>query len=337
MKPFIWFLIPGFAVLAAWSILFTVDETEYAIVTRFGDPRWTLDKPGLYVKWPYPIDILERFDRRLLVCDMPCAGEPPKEYLTEDKKNIEVASYVCWRIEDPKVFLERIGTRREDAEVRLSSVVLAELGTALGGYELKDLLSTNPEEMKLPQIMREIRETCRHLVTDKDEYDYGIEIVDFRIKRINFPEQNRLSVFKRMRAERKRIATKYRSEGEKEATIIRAEANKQKSLILADAYRQVQETEGLADAEATRIYAEAYGQDPEFYEFLRTLESYEKSFRQGTTIFLPADSPYLKWLRPDVADHPPASDALREPPRPSEESETPDGPSLQEAAHGAKG
>ncbi|MFH1416664.1 MAG: hypothetical protein ABII12_00035, partial [Planctomycetota bacterium] len=78
MKPFIWFLIPGFAVLAAWSILFTVDETEYAIVTRFGDPRWTLDKPGLYVKWPYPIDILERFDRRLLVCDMPCAGEPPK-------------------------------------------------------------------------------------------------------------------------------------------------------------------------------------------------------------------------------------------------------------------
>ncbi len=336
MKPFIWLLILGIAGLTAWSIFFTVDETEYAIVTRFGDPQRTLKEPGLYAKLPYPIDSAVRFDKRLLVCDMPGADEPPKEYLTEDKKNIEVASYVCWRIKDPQVFLERIGTRREDAEARLSSVVLAELGTALGSYELKDLLSTNPAEMKLPQIMREIRETCRHLVTDKDEYDYGIEIVDFRIKRINFPKQNRNSVFDRMRAERKRIATKYRSEGEKEATIIRAEANKQRRLILADAYKQVQETEGLADAEATRLYAEAYGQDPEFYEFLRTLESYEKSFRQGTTIFLPADSPYLKWLRPDVADSPPTSDMTRVPTPASEESEALDGSALQEAAHDAQ-
>ena len=121
-------------------------------------------------------------------------------------------------------------------------------------------------------------------------------MVDFRIKRINFPEQNRNSVFQRMRAERKRIATRYRSEGEEQATKIRAAADQQRTEILADAYRQAQEIQGRADAEATRIYADAYGQDPEFYEFLRTLESYAKSLTQRTTLVLPADAPYLNLL-----------------------------------------
>ena len=300
MKPFVWILILGLIVLAVWSVLFAVDETEYVIVTRFGDPHRTILEPGLRVKWPYPIDSVICFDKRLLVSDMPRPDEPAKEFLTEDKKNIEVASYLCWRIKDPKVFLERIGTRREDAEARLGDIVISELGTVLGQYQLADLLSTEPDKMKLPRIMKEIRDTCSTLVEDKDRYDYGVEIIDFQIKRVNFPRQNRASVFERMRAERKRMATQYRSEGDKEATIIRAEANKKSTEILADAYRQAQEIQGKADAEATRIYAQAYGQDTEFYEFLRTLESYENSLKQGTTVFLPTDSPYLKWLQADA-------------------------------------
>ncbi len=292
----LYLLIPlALVVLIAWSVFFTVDETQYAIVTRFGDPYKTIKEPGLNVKWPYPIDSVVYFDKRVLVTDMPRPEEPLKEYLTRDKKNIEVTSYTCWRIVDPNLFLESTGTRREAAEANLDDIVISELGKVLGNNDLSQIVSTNPDEMRMPEIMADIRDACGSAARER----YGIEIVDFRIKRVNFPMQNRTSVFERMRAERKRIATKYRSEGEAKAVEIRAEADKEATRILAEAGRQAEETEGRADAEAAGIYAEAYGRDPEFYEFLRTLESYEKTLKQGTTIFLPADSPYLKWLRPD--------------------------------------
>lgn len=291
-------------VLIVWSAVFTVEETQFAVVTRFGNPLRVLEQPGLYFKWPSPIDRTVYLDRRLLTSDVPRADEPSREFLTKDKKNIEVASYVCWRVRDPRVFLQSIGTRREDADAALRDIVLSELGTVLGNHELDSLLSTEPGKMKLPEIMDHVRRTCAAVVSGgagragEPGRDYGIEVVDFRIKRLNFPEQNRASVFERMRAERKRIATQYRSEGEKQAAIIRAEADRQSTEILADAYRRSQEIEGQADAEASRIYAQAYGQDPEFYEFLRSLQSYEHSLTKGTTFFLPADSPYLKWLQP---------------------------------------
>ena len=141
--------------------------------------------------------------------------------------------------------------------------------------------------------MRQVRDACRNKAA---QAGYGIEIVDFRIKRINFPDQNRQSVFQRMRAERKRIATRHRSEGNEEAAKIEAQANKTKTEILARADREEQRTLGRAEAEATRIYADAFGQDTEFYEFLRTIESYQKSLTRQTTIILPADSPYLRLL-----------------------------------------
>lgn len=296
MKTLFWLVPIALVLLIAWSVFFTVDETQYAIVTRFGAPYQAIKEPGLNVKWPYPIDSVVYFDKRVLVTDMPRPGEPAKEYLTRDKKNIEVTSYTCWRISDPNLFLESTGTRREAAEANLDDIVIAELGKVLGNHDLSQLVSINADEMQLPRIMANIRDACAAAATER----YGIEIVDFRIKRVNFPMQNRTSVFERMRAERKRIATKYRSEGEAKAVEIRAEADKEATRILAEAGRLAQETEGKADAEAARIYAESYGRDPEFYEFLRTLESYEKTLKQGTTIFLPADSPYLKWLRPET-------------------------------------
>lgn len=308
MKGAVWIIVVFLVAVAVWSVLFTVHETQHAVVTRFGDPRRVLAAPGLYAKWPWPIDGVVNFDKRLMITDLPREDEPPKELLTRDKKNIEVTSYVGWRIADPKKYLERIGTRREDAEARLRDIVYSELGKVLSGHDLDALLSTEPGKMRLPEIMSDLRSACAALVAAGDaapnvvNSDLGIEIVDFRIRRINFPPQNRASVFDRMRAERKRIATQYRSEGEKQAAVIRATADQQSTEILADAYRQAQEIEGRADAEATRIYAAAFSRDPEFYDFWRSLQSYETAFGEGTTLFLPADTPYLKWLRPDQAN-----------------------------------
>lgn len=278
-------------VLTVWTVCFTVDETQYAIVTRFGDPVRVIEEPGFRVKWPAPIESVVYFDRRLLVLGIPGPDDPVREFLTEDKKNVEVSSYTCWRISDPLHYFKALGNR-ERAETMLGVIVASELGKVLGNYELSALLSTKVEELKLEPVMDEIREACVKMA----DREYGIKIVDFRIKRINFPKQNRNSVFERMRAERKRIATLYRSEGEEEATKIRARASKLCTETIAKASREAREIEGRAEAEATSIYAEAYGQDPEFYEFLRTLESYETSLTKDTTLVLPADSPYLKLL-----------------------------------------
>ncbi|MCP4593312.1 MAG: protease modulator HflC [bacterium] len=288
----IWILaVLAVVVLLVWSVCFAVHETQYAIVTRFGSPTRVLEAPGFGMKWPAPIESVAFFDKRLLTLDVPRSGEPVREFLTQDKKNIEVSTYTAWRIADPLSYLKAVGTRAE-AEMNLGVIVASELGKVLGNFDLSALLSTDRTALKLPVIMEQVRKACAATAAQ----EYGIEIVDFRIKRVNFPEQNRNSVFQRMRAERKRIATRYRSEGEEEATKIRAEADQKRTEILAEAYRRGQEIEGKAEAEATRIYAEAYGRDPEFYEFLRTLESYETSLTAGTTIVLPPDSPYLRLL-----------------------------------------
>ncbi len=279
-------------VLGTWSVLFAVHVTQYAIVTRFGDPVRVLVEPGLRAKYPWPVEQVVYFDKRLLTLDQPAPGDAPKELLTLDKKNIEVTSYTCWRIDQPQRFLETCGTRA-DAEAALGDIVYGELGKVLGQHELSALLSTDPEQFQLDRITEQIRSTCADLAAR----EYGVEIVDFRIKRITFPEQNRSAVFERMRAERKRIATKYRSEGAAEAAKIRAEADKERTEIQAGAYRQAQEIEGRAEAEATRVYAEAFGQDVEFYEFLRTLESYKTALANKVTIFIDFDSPYLKLLK----------------------------------------
>lgn len=291
MRSLLLWLLAIAVLLLVWSALFTVHQTQYAIVTRFGDPVRTYEDPGLRIKYPWPIERVLYYDKRLLTLDKPAPDEPAKELLTLDKKNIEVASYTCWRIARPLQFLETCGTRTA-AEAALGDIVYAELGRVLGENELSALLSTDPGEFKLEQVTDQVRTAC----ASEAEKQYGIELIDFRIKRIVFPEQNRSAVFERMRAERNRIATRYRSEGAEEATKIRAEADRTRTETEAQAYRQAREIEGKAEAEATRIYAEAFGQDPDFYEFLRTLESYKTALTAGTRIILDADSPYLRLL-----------------------------------------
>jgi membrane protease subunit HflC len=309
MRLFVWLVISALIVGLVYTSLFVVDQTQFVIVKRFGDPVRTLIDPGLRLKYPWPIDTLVRFDNRLMLLENPSPGEPDKEYLTQDEqkqdreagigKNIMVTTYTCWRIKrDAKsvlTFLETMGDRAS-AEARLGDVVVSELGAALGSIPFSVLVSVNKEGRKWSDLLDDIRDRCRTRV----EEPYGIEIVDIKIQRLNFPDQNRRNVFERMRAERETIASRYRSEGEEQATTIRAKANREQDEILAEANEEAEKIRGRADAEAARIYAEAYGQDPEFYEFLRTLEAYEKTFDDQTVAILSADSEFLRLLNPAV-------------------------------------
>jgi len=288
--------LPALAAAAAgllwlFSLFFQVRVGEQAMVLRFGRPVRTVAQPGLQAKLPWPIDRVVRFDTRLLVFDVPGPDEPPRELLTLDKKNIEVASYACWRVVDPLRFLQTVGDRA-GAEAYLRDVVLSALGQELGRHDLSALISTDPADLRISEIAGSIRAACDEAATR----ECGVRIVDFRVKRINLPEQNRESVFERMRAERKQIATRYRSEGEQEASALRAEADRQKMEILAEAKRRTLEIQGEAEAEAARIYNQAYGKNRDFYEFLRTLSSYEKTLTDKTTILLPPNMDYLKLL-----------------------------------------
>lgn len=288
-------------ILAAMAILFvagnlvffSVDETQYAVVTQFGEPVRAITRPGLQVKWPEPIQSVVLYDKRIAVLN------PEKaEYLTADKKNIVVENYVAWRIADPVQYLKSL-QERSRAETRLTDIVSSELGTALGKQELASLVTTEPGAMKLPAVLEEVRRS-----SDAQAQRYGVQVVDVRAKLLNFPEKNRLSVFSRMKSERESIARKYRSEGSEEAAKIRAEAEREQRVILSEAYAKAEKLRGEGDAEAIRLYAEAYGKDPEFYKFLRTLESYGKFIDDKTTVVLPANSELLKYLN-EVQNRPP--------------------------------
>ncbi len=282
------FLLRAALVLAVLVLLlrtvFTLDETQYAVITQFGRPVRTLTDAGLHAKWPW--QSLLNFEKRLLVYN-----PRPSEFLTRDKKNIVVDSYVCWRIADPNRFLQTTGDLT-GAEMRLHDTVWAATAAALGNADLASLVSIKPEEVKVEVLMQQVTELCRARAAEQ----YGIEVVDVRIKRVNLPTQNRESVFARMRAERERIAKQYRAEGEAEAMKIRAESDKEKSRVLSEAYKEAERIRGDGDAESTRIYAAAYSRDPKFYKLVRTLEAYKKVIDPNTTAILSSDSELLRLL-----------------------------------------
>jgi len=267
------------------SILFTVDQTQYAVITQFGRPVRAITEPGLKWKLPDPIQSIQIYDNRLKVYTPRMA-----EFLTRDKKNVMVESYVTWRIQDPIVYLKTLKTQRS-AQDRLNDVVFSELGVALGQYELSDLVNVAEGGVKLPDMMAGIRE-----VADRKLRDYGMAITDVRVKILNFPEKNKQSVFQRMRAEREKMARLYRSEGTEEASKIRATADKEKTVILSKAYEQAEQIKGEGDAQAIKTYAEAFQKDPKFYQFIRSLQAYEKLIDGKTTLVLPSDAELLKYL-----------------------------------------
>jgi membrane protease subunit HflC len=282
----LWLVLALICLIMAFTCLFTVQETETAIVTRFGRPLSGVAGSGLHVKYPWPIDTVVRLDRRTLLFD-----NEPIEMLSQDKKNVLVDSFVCWRIFDPLRFAQTVKTRIE-AEARLFDVSASELGAAVGNEPIEAFINVGSGGVKL----REVSERVGDAVNNVMRGNFGIEVVDLQINGLQLPAQNRESVIGRMRAERDRIATKYRSEGEEEALKIEAEATAARERILAESRGRAESIRGTGEARALELFAKAYAQDPEFYRFLKTMQTYETIIDDRTTIFLPSDSKLMGLL-----------------------------------------
>lgn len=278
-------VILGMLLLALNLIIYTVDTTEYAVVTQFGNPVNTVLQPGLKIKLPEPIQSVQRFDNRVQIYEA-----EPLELLTSDKKSVKVDYYGTWRITDPVTYMKTVKDK-VGAEARLLDVFSSSVGVQLGQYNLDELINVDINKLKLNAIMQDTVQKCKEKAKE-----YGIEVVDAQIKVLNFPEANKQSVFSRMKAEREQMAKKYRSEGSEEAAKIRADAEKEQKILLSEAYKQAQQLKGEGDAQAIRIYGEAFQKDPKFYEFIRALETYEKTIDEKTTLVLPSNSEILKYL-----------------------------------------
>jgi membrane protease subunit HflC len=267
-----------------WLSFFTVRETEFVLVTQFGRPVYTVTDAGLSMKWFF--QTTNYFDRRLRIYN-----PRPSEFLTRDKKNLVIESYVAWKIQDPKRFIETVGDPVA-AEMRLHDIVWSGLSASLGTHDMESIVSTSLETVKAREMLDNLTSRSEREALEA----YGIQVVDVRIKRLNLPEQNKQSVYARMRAERERIARQYRAEGEEQALGIRADADRQKEEILSVAYKEAEKVKGEGDAESTRTYSNAYSRNPRFYKLMRTLESYKKILDDKTTAILSSDSELLKIL-----------------------------------------
>tara|TARA_Y100000815_G_scaffold78941_1_gene68096 strand:+ start:749 stop:1594 length:846 start_codon:yes stop_codon:yes gene_type:complete len=267
-------------ILFVLSTIIVVDETEQIVILQFGKPVQTITDPGLNFKFPAPIQVSNSFDKRLLEYDV-----PPEEILSRDKKSLIIDNYVRWRIVDPLLFLQTVRAI-PTAKTRLDDIVYSELRQELGNHDMAEIITETRE-----LIMEKVT-----IASNEETSKYGIEVIDVRIRRVDLPQQNEASIYARMEAERKRQANKFRSEGEEEAQKIRAATDRDKTVILAEAYKTAQQIRGEGEAEALDIYAESFSKDPDFYEFLRTLETYEKVIDKKTTLVLPGDSKLFKAL-----------------------------------------
>lgn len=270
----------GVLLILGSQTLFTVGEWEQALIIQLGQFRRAIQEPGLHWKTPF-LQQVNKLERRILASDA-----EPADYLTLDKKRVVVNHVTRWRITDPLQFF--ITVRDEaGARARLDDIVFSELRQEMASREFAEIIAAQREPVMEVVAAR----------TAEKAKQFGIDVVDVRVKRADLPGEVQASVFARMVAERERIAKRYRSEGAEESAKIKAETDKEKTIILAKAYEESQRRRGEGDAQATRIYAVSYGQDPEFYGFVRSLEAYEKFLGAKSTVLLSADSRLLRYLR----------------------------------------
>ena len=286
--------------------LYVVDVTEQVLITRFGDPQTVTTTPGLYVKAPF-VDTALRFDKRVLRIDAPAVSMPDI-----DKQNMTIDSYARYRIVDPLQFFKTLQTENT-ARTRLGDIVTSSLRDEIARSSRTEIIGAERvlddngvpviDEDGLPiieasesrtDLLQNVFEATKARV---DEGQFGVEMIDVRMKRADFSDRVQDAIYNRMRAERNRIATRFRSEGEEEDLKIRAQANKQREIILAEAERTGNEVRGRGEAEAIRILADALNQDPEFFAFRRSLESYRKFLNQQTTVILSSDADVFKFLQ----------------------------------------
>jgi modulator of FtsH protease HflC len=275
-----WIMGIGVLLVIASRTLYAVSETEQVVVTQLGRPVRLVQTPGLHLKVPF-LQQLTFFEDRLLDYDA-----APAPVITRDKKNLVVDNYAKWQIRDPLQFLQTV-QNEAGAQARLDDIIYSKVREQLGLHDLVEVIAT-----KRAPIMQAVTTGSHEASTA-----YGIGVIDVRIKRADLPPENAQAVYGRMRTEREREAKRYRSEGQEEALKIRAESEKQKTILLAEAYEQEQAIRGEGDAAAMRVYAEAFQHDPDFFTFTRTLEAYRKSLKGKTTVLLPPQMEFLRYLR----------------------------------------
>ncbi len=260
--------------------LFTLGEKDQAIITEFGAYIRTVSTAGLHIKLPF-IQTVHHFDKRVLT-----TNAPPAEYLTLDKKRLLVDYVAHWRISKPFAFFKSVATL-EGARARVEDIVFSEMRRELAAQDFIAVISEQREA-----LMDAVARAARGRTAD-----FGIELIDVRIKGADLPREVQQSVFARMVTERGRIAKRYRSEGEEEAARIRAETDKQRDILLAQAYERSERLKGEGDAAATVIYAHAYARNPAFYQFVRTLEAYKDILTPDTLLVLPGDTGIFRLLQ----------------------------------------
>jgi len=262
-----------FVVIVGYSSIFTVSQTEQALVVRLGRPVDVVSQPGLNFKAPF-IDTVISIDKRILDLE-----NPSQEVIASDQKRLVVDAFARYRIKNPLRFYQSIGSIQA-ANIQLTTLLNASLRRVLGEVTFINVVRDEREN-----LMTRIREQL-----DREADQYGIQVVDVRIRRADLPEQNSLAVYKRMQTEREREAQEFRAQGGQKAQEIRSKADREATVIIADANSTAEQTRGVGDAERNRLFAEAYGRDPEFFAFYRSMSAYEAGLRSSDTRFL---------LRPD--------------------------------------
>ncbi len=264
--------------------LYTVGEREYALVFALGELKDVKSAPGLYAKLPAPLQNIVYLDKRILTMDTPSADLVQ----TSEKKNLLIDSFVKWRIEDARRYWVSFQGSERAAEDRMAALLRDVLNQTVNRRTVNEITSKLRE-----QSMRDIRNALQTRMKD-----VGIDVVDVRLKRVDFTPEISESVYRRMEAERKRVASEERSKGAAEAEKIRADADRQREVILAQAYREAQELKGDGDARANEIYAQSFGKNPEFARFYRNLEAYKSSFgRSGDVMVIDSSSEFFKYLK----------------------------------------
>lgn len=272
------------ALWLVFSTIFVVDQRQYAILFAFGEVKQVISQPGLHFKLPPPFQNVLFLDKRVLTIDPPDTDR----FITAEKMNILIDAFVKWRITDPKLYFVSFGGDEKRAQDRMSQIVKAALNDEITKRTVREVISGQRGK---------VMDSIRQKVQDESK-QIGVDIIDVRLKRVDYVDQINASVYDRMKSERLRVANELRSTGSADSEKIRADADKQRTVILAEAYRDAEKMRGEGDAKASQIYAQAFGQNPEFYKFYRSLEAYRASFktRQDLMVIDP-NSEFFKYFR----------------------------------------
>lgn len=285
MNRLITILVTGFiALMLLSSTVFVVDQRRYAIVFALGSVKEVITTPGLHFKLPPPFQNVIYLDKRIMTIDSPDADR----FITAEKMNILVDAFVKWRIAEPKLYFVSFGGDESRARDRMSQIVKAAMNDEITKRTVREVISG-----QRGKVMEAIRSKV-----EKEARQIGVDIVDVRLKRVDYVEQINNSVYERMKAERVRVANELRSTGTAESEKIRADADRQRTVILAEAYKEAEGIKGEGDAKASQIYAEAFGRNPEFYKFYRSLEAYRGSFKSRSDVLVvDPNSEFFKYFR----------------------------------------